>query len=90
MGSYLCLRHESLNCTLCPSCKGGFVHFRCDLRNKAKALPLGVGGIVSESSWREWIKEGGLEEMGDVRFVHPMFKQFVTALCTPNDEKTSS
>jgi hypothetical protein len=51
MESYLCSTHKALNCTRCSSCNGGFSHFRCDLRNKAKALPLRQEENVSGSVW---------------------------------------
>lgn len=38
--SYLCCMVRALNSILCSSCRGGFSHLRCDLRNRAKALPL--------------------------------------------------
>lgn len=40
--SYLCSRQDARNRSRCESCSGGFSHFRWDLRNKAKALPLPV------------------------------------------------
>lgn len=50
-GSYLCSAASALNWFLCSSCKGGFSHFRCDLRKSAKALPL---TSVQESAKRSF------------------------------------
>lgn len=38
--SYLCSTQFDLKPSRCSSCNGGFSHFRCDLRKRAKALPL--------------------------------------------------
>lgn len=72
VASYLCSIQFDLKPSRCSSCNGGFSHFRCDLRKRAKALPL------SERQNTEVQSRQVSVEMGRcyTRYVHNLSRHF--------------